>query len=64
MAGVLRPGQQCEGLRDCERFFGSLGKIHRRIVVVGSLEIVRNLGVTVDPGQIAAVPVAVQGRVL
>lgn len=64
LAGVLGPGEQGEELGDGEGLLGGLGEIDGGIVVVGPLEVVQDLGVPVDPGQVAAVAVAVKGRVL
>lgn len=64
MAGVLRPVEQGEELGDGEGLLGGLGEIDGGIIVVGPLEVVQYMGVSVNPGQISTVAVAVQGRVL
>lgn len=64
LADVLRAGKQSEEFGDGEGLLGSLGEIHSDVVVVGPLEVVQDLRVSINPGQIPAVAVAIQGRFL
>ena len=46
---ILWPREQSEELGDGEGLLSGLGEVHGYVVVVGSLEVVQDLGVSVHP---------------